>query len=330
MRDVTIELPSPGITTLRAVKHLLRDQRLNASVRVTSAPRHAPGPGVLRIESASVVRPVVTVLWGDELTRELSPSDLEVALSREIWADAASPEPWRMTAEPLLELARIGAPDRERPWVLVAPGVTTAAQYVEQVTGLQEPQLHFLGTGAADGTRAAVRWLPRRKVVRALLGQVDAVIAPTGPLAWDALRAGVPVFTPESAGGVPWELAMCRLKRTVPAVLINDGAFWRKLAADLLRGADDARWGTVAWVLHARERAAPQPAVPLLGFKLTTVKRKFRKLKRDPAAFWADSSVARLYRGASALGADLRRSYLRPPHSHASSNAQGRDERHDE
>src|SRR5262245_36033165 len=114
MAGLTIELPSPGITTLRAVQHLLREQRLNASVRVTGAPRHAPKPGVLRIESASVVRPVVTVLWGDELARELSASDLSVALSREIWADDTSPEPWRMTAQPLPERECIGAPDRKR------------------------------------------------------------------------------------------------------------------------------------------------------------------------------------------------------------------------
>jgi hypothetical protein len=293
MPGLTIELPSPNVTTLRAVERLLREPRLKARVRVTRAPRQVPKPGVLRIESASVVRPVLTVLWGDEPMSEAVAGDVRMALSREIWTDDAAPEAWRITAAPLPERARLfGAPDPRRPWVLVAPGSRVSPAQVAQLTGSPNAQLHFVGLASATREDGAVCWLPRRSVLCALLGNVEAVLASPGPLAWDAERAGVPVFQVSPEAGVPAELVARRLTRTVPTALVGDPLFWQRLATDVLGDPDSMQWGTVAWLLRAREqtkehRRDSHPS------KLANAKRKLRKLRRDPAGFWADSWLAR-------------------------------------
>lgn len=291
-RGLTIELPSPSVATLRAVEALLREPRLKAKLRVIRAPRTAPSSGVLRIESASLVRPVLTVLWGDEQALEHSPEDARVALSREIWADDAAPEPWRVTAEPLPTRARVlGRPDRDRPWVLMAPSVRMTPAQAAALTGAEDCQLHFIGLAAPSGPGRPVCWLPQRRAISALLGKVDAVIAPPGPLAWDAERAGVPVFQPPARDSLPTELMDRRLTRTVPATLVGDANFWRRVADGLL-GGTGFEWGTAAWVLHARARAN-EPRHPSHRFKLGSARRKLGKLRRDPAAFWADSWVVR-------------------------------------
>jgi hypothetical protein len=293
MPGLTIELPSPNVTTLRAVERLLREPRLKARVRVTRAPSHAPSAGVLRIESASVVRPVLTVLWGDEPISEAVPGDVRMALSREIWTDHAAPEAWRITAAPLPDRGRLyGTPDPRRPWVLVAPGLRVSSTQVAELTRAHDAQLHFVGLASATRENGAVCWLPRRSVLSALLGNVEAVLAPPGPLAWDAERAGVPVFQVGAEPGVPAELVARRLTRTVPTALVADPRFWQRLATDVLGDAGSSQWGTVAWLLHAREQAKEhrRESHP---FKLASAKRKLRKLRRDPAAFWADSWLVR-------------------------------------
>lgn len=293
MRRLTIEVTAPGLVTMRAVKELLREPRLKANLRLNLTPRAQPGAGVLRIESASVVRPVLSVLWGDEQQREPAASDIRVALSQEIWADGKNHEPWRVTAAPMPERSKLlGQPDLSRPWVLVAAGVTLSPEQVAAVTGIREPQLHFLGFGPASGNDRAVRWLPKRAVVSALLGNVDAVVAPPGPLAWDAARAGVPVFHPTFAPRMPPGLATRRLTRLVPTALVGDSAFWRGLAADLLTDAPSSPWGTAAWMLEGRARATHRAHGQSVS-KLTTATRKLRKLRNDPVAFWNDSWFVR-------------------------------------
>jgi hypothetical protein len=218
---------------------------------------------------------------------------MRMALSREIWTDHAAPEAWRITAAPLPERARLfGTPDPRRPWVLVAPGVRVSPAQVAQLTGSHDAQLHFVGLASATRHNGAVCWLPRRAVLCALLGNVEAVLAPRGPLAWDAERAGVPVFEVGANPGVPAELAVRRLTRTVPTALVADPLFWRRLATDLLGDAESMQWGTVAWLLRARAQIKEQRRESH-PFKLASAGRKLRKLRRDPAAFWADSWLAR-------------------------------------
>lgn len=289
MTPLTIELPSPCIASLRAAQYLVREAR-GIRVRFAPEPTAPPEQGVLRIETASVVCPVLTVAWAGEHASEISDRDVNMALSREVWAHDAGSEMWQLTAAPLPAFARVGAPDFDRPWVLLATESASNADRIEGTTGLPDAQVHFIGAASASAFRKPVCWLPTRRVVRSLLGQVDAVVAPWGPLAWDAVRAGVPCFVPDSPTGVPHELAASRLAKTVSAPLAKQGPFWRSLAQDILRGRDTAPWGTVTWLQRARARAtaAHDDAQP---FNLETMTRKFRKLQRDPRAFLADSKI---------------------------------------
>ncbi len=290
MHWVTIEFGSWGLTTLGIARRLMREPQLRARLRLADTPEQAPGPGVLRIESASLVRPLVTVLWGDEPAHEPSAEDLCVALSREVWSDVQTPESWRLTAGPLPRGLRLGETDPDRPWVLIAPGVATTLAQVEALSKLQDAQLHVLGMSSPKDDRHVVRWLPRRRVICSLLGQVDAVIAPPGPLAWDAARVGVPVFDPASAPGLPPELAARRLARTVPAALVGDPGFWEQLARDVSSGVRSPRWGTIRWLLQAREKPRTVANTKFSG--PSNLNRKLGKLRRDPRAFWSDSWLA--------------------------------------
>ncbi len=286
---------SPPI--VKAASFLLRDSRLSCSVRFVRRPETAPSADVLRLEPGSMVRPLISVLWGGDSLAE--PTHRSIGLTRAIWFEGRSSADWQSPGELLTRRSFYGTPDRERPWVLVAPGLRVESTDLEHATGLSNPQLHLLRPRQAARHRQAVYWWPSGKVLASLLGRVDAVVAPNGPLAWDAQRVGAPYFEPAAGEGVPAELANRRLARLVPETLVGDGAFWDGLVAQLLDESWVTQWGTKHWLLLARDRAPVRPG----GLR---IRRKLRKLRRDPAAFVQDSKWFKLLtsgntRGATAL-----------------------------
>jgi hypothetical protein len=283
--ELTVWTPAVG----RAVAYLMQDRRLALSFRVVRKGLKFPEGRVLRIERGSLVRPVLTVLWGrDELAGSVQ-RDIALALNPVVWSDHSEVEHWRLLGRPLPDHRCLGTPDPSRPWVLVAPGIRANPRAIETATGLHDPQLHFLGAGQVL-SRGAVRWLATRNTVASLLGHADAVFTPEGPLAWDAARAGVPVAISPGRHSVPAELAQRRLSRTVPALLSGDRTFWVTLATSLLEGDALAPWGTADWLRQAHERRPAIPSQPRWKLKLL-------KLRRDPRAFWADSWLVRELRG---------------------------------
>lgn len=288
-----VELGALKPELLRIARFLGSDPRVEISTRRVRAPHALPQGRVLRLEAASCVAPLVSVLWGEEplgsrsSAREVA--DAALGVSRACWVTTHEPELWYRTSRPLPERARLGAPAKDRPWVLVAPQLRVDAPALSELTGLHQAQPHFLRLTRAARQQRGVAWLPTRSVLASLLGHVDAVVAASGPLAWDALRAGTPVFAPVTDAGASAEASRQRLARIVPAQLVGSREFWRSLVSQLLDGSFASEWGTGAWLLQARSRTArkanPSP--------WEHAQRRLLKLRRDPEAFWADSKLIR-------------------------------------
>lgn len=228
------------------------------------------------------------VLEDDEHARAAS-----VGLNAAIFTTGRPGYEWSGRGRPLPPRACFGTPDWSRPWVLVAPGVRVNGRALQELAGLSNPQLHFLGPSAYSGKYSGVWWLPSPSVVLSLLGRATSVLAPRGPLAWDAARLGVPVFDPEPTPRLPLRVVERRLARVVPAVLAADASFWKTLGAQLAAAEVVNGWGTIPWLLQARQcRLLPSAAL----FGAGHLRRKLQKLQRDPSAFWGDSLVARYVR----------------------------------
>jgi hypothetical protein len=247
---------------------------------------------VLRIESGSRVEPILTLLYGQErhVDDEEQARAARLGLNAAVFTAGRPGYEWSGRGNPLPARACVGAPDPSRPWVLVAPGVRVDERAVESLAGLHKPQLHFLGLPAYSRKLSSVWWLPSPGVVLSLLGRASSVLAPPGPLAWDAARLGVPVIDAEAKPRLSPSVVDRRLARVVPAALVSDGGFWRALVAQLAEPDDAAEWGTIAWLLQAREERQRMPAGLFGAARLS---RKLLKLRRDPRRFWADSAVAR-------------------------------------
>jgi hypothetical protein len=284
-RPLVLELGDLNASVIRAAAFLLRDRRIAWSVRIVASPQELPGSNVLRLEAGSMVRPLVTVVWGGDGAMSTA-TQKSLALTQAVWFEANPNERWKRSSAPLPERSFYGTPDQERPWVLLAPGLRVDSTALEHTTGLSNPQLHLLRPRQAVSHRHAVYWWPSRSVLASLLGHVDAVVAPNGPLAWDALRIGAPHFAISERGGVSPELADRRLARLVPETLVQDRAFWQSLVTQMLDGTSSSRWGTTHWLHLARERAHLRS-----GNGGLRIARKLRKLKRDPVAFFNDSKV---------------------------------------
>jgi hypothetical protein len=291
---LTLELGGVDAPLLRAALLLHRDPRLRVKLRLVASPTRLPASGVLRIELGSSVHPLVTVLWGDEPADPSTAGQSEQAAlgaSAACWSTANRHESWYRIARSLPDWTRIGKPAARQPWVLLAPGAGVDAEQVKRLTGLPNAQLHFLSPFGATPARGDVIWWGTRDVLESLLGHVDAVVAPNGPLAWDAQRIGTPVFDPGTSAGVPLNLGLLRLARLVPQELVADAEFWRVLASGLLHGFAASDWGTLPWLRLARARSLKQMANPAVSQR---IRRKLLKLRRDPLGFWADSKLAKL------------------------------------
>lgn len=242
-------------------------------------------PGVLRLERASLVSPAVSVL-AHPATH--CPASEALGRSEAAWtAPDGRFEPWRLRAAPLPAL-HWGRPDPQRGWALVA---RTALRHREAIVAQAEAlglQLHVMGAAPRWRGTGAVCWGTGPRGLASLLGRVDVVFAPPGPLAWDALRAGARVIDPSPPGTSHARLAGHRLANVVPPALVGDAAFWRALMGDAREPETPrAPWGTRAWFEAAQARLGK--ASPSQRNRVERTKRKLMKLRRDPHAFFADS-----------------------------------------
>jgi hypothetical protein len=299
--QLTLELGGLHPVLLRAALVLHRDPRLRVTTRLVRSSYSMPDARVLRLELGSVVRPLVTVLWNDgsEANECELAKDAAAGASRACWYATNGNETWQRLATPLPNQARIGTPAIHRPWVLVAPEIRVHPRRLEDVTGMLHAQAHRLRLTRTSLGDDGVVWLPSRRAIESLLGHVDAVLAPSGPLAWDAARANVPVFAAEGSKGTPPDLTACRLARVVPEQLASDEEFWRGLVADILNGSGAVAWGTRNWLRLAHSRPLPQAVKPS---RPSPFRRKLRKLRRNPHGFWADSKLANLAKNAGFRG----------------------------
>ncbi len=289
---ITVQVVSLHPAVLRAATFLRNHPRLRVNVIARSGATTLPSDGVLRIEPGSRLEPVLTLLWGGykapaaEVQRSA-----RVGLSAAVLNRGPTGYEWSGRARPLPSRSRFGFPDESRPWVLVAPHARVSRDRIAALTGLSDPQLHYLSPRPAAIVAGSVCWLPTRHVLLSLLGRVHAVVASQGPLAWDAARLGVPVFEPEPVRALSAASVERRLSSMVPAKLLGDREFWECIGSQLADGASD--WGTVAWTLRARG-AHPKP----VGLLASAWPRKLLKLRRDPVGFWSDSKVLKRFKSA--------------------------------
>lgn len=253
-----IEVELGCTSALKAAAWLKSDLRVHAVLRPLQDATAPPRGPVLRLEAASAAFGALTLLWGNELPASDDALFREAALgrSRAVWSDGLVYDTWRATARPLPARPLKGKPDPARPWLLFerAHAPPAMAQLV-QPASLSPPQAH-LWLRSREHWRPgfdSVVWQSTRKTLRSLLGHVDGVVASNGPLAWDATRLGLPVV--ELAGvGPPPELAAMRLARIVPASLVGDRRFWRRIVSDLVLERGAGSWSTSEWLRQARER----------------------------------------------------------------------------
>jgi hypothetical protein len=294
-QPVTVQVSPLSPASLRAASALRAHPRLRVQIAPSRFASVDPRGRVLRIEPGSRLEPVLTLLWGAHrpVEPEMLRREARLGLSAAILSGGPSGYEWSGRARPLPSRACIGTPDPERPWVLVAPHAQVDGATVAAATGLTDPQLHYLTPRQISMESSPVCWLPTRSVLLSLLGRVHAVVASQGPLAWDAARIGVPVIEPEPVRALPAARVERRLSCMMPSRLLDDDGFWKSIGDQLAFGVEPDDWGTTAWTLRARDTLPSRPGQLMAG----TWQRKLLKLKRDPAAFWADSKVLKRFIG---------------------------------
>lgn len=290
--SLVIEVSPRNVSALRAAWALRSNPGLNASIRAIDAPHALPSGRVLRIESGSRVEPMLTLLYGAEraVDDDEHQRAVRVGLNAAVFTTGRPGYEWSDRGRMLPARACLGIPDSSRPWVLVAPGVRVDERVREQLARLSNPQLHFLGPSTHSRSFSGVWWLPTPKVVLSLLGRVSAVLSAPGPLAWDAARLGVPVIEASRTWPLSAHVVDRRLAHIVPATLASHASFWKVLGAQLAETEATGEWGTIAWLLRAREGSALPATTFIDGARF---KRKLLKLRRSPASFWDDSALKR-------------------------------------
>src|SRR5688572_27095301 len=98
-RQLVLELGGMSAPILRAAAFLLRDSRISCTVRTISSPRELPCADVLRLELGSMMRPLLTVLWGGDQARSAS-SQTSLGLSQAVWFEDNPNERWRRASAP--------------------------------------------------------------------------------------------------------------------------------------------------------------------------------------------------------------------------------------
>lgn len=241
---------------------------------------HHPDPDI-RIAPASLVRPAVQV----QLRATLADSDLgaratALALSTAAWDGGDEFELWRVLGRPLSRTPPSGTPDTSRPWVVVPPDhAVDLATVINQHPALNNCQLHTYGR--AKSAAGPVCWPATPRAIWSLLGSASAVVAPPGPLSYDAYRLGLPVLAPET----PHPLRPPPRFDAGLACLASDSllesAEFSDAVVECARNGTAAAWCTPEWIRLERGERRPQ--------RLDALKRKAHKLQRNPAQFFADS-----------------------------------------
>jgi hypothetical protein len=176
----------------------------------------------------------------------------------------------------------VGTPDHSLEWLVT---VASAARGVASRSAFSRFQLHVIGF-SRRAARDSVMW-PSAYRVAFVLGHAAIVIAPPGPLAFDAIRFRIPVLQPATCEPYPDALLDERLPGLVPASLLDCESLWRHVAAQTRRVAQGQRpepLCTPEWLLHGRALvASAQPR------HFDRTRRRIRKLWREPARFFAES-----------------------------------------
>jgi hypothetical protein len=140
------------------------------------------------------------------------------------------------------------------------------------------------GTPATELSAAELGLEMPPALVLARLAAAAHVVAPPGPLAWDAFRLGLAV----DSGGLP--LDVDALADLLPPVLSLDADFWRRLVerfASQLGSPSPVAPMLDAMAIRAARDSWPPPSAS--GKARSAMARKALKLIRDPRRFLVDS-----------------------------------------
>ena len=133
-------------------------------------------------------------------------------------------------------------------------------------------------------------WPAQRSLIAPVLGRASLVMDRSGPLAWDAQRAGIPVEEPTTGGSL-------KLAGLVPETLLGEPELWQYVV-DVIRrfqdGVTPPPLMTEHWVTCGRDLA--REAMKRPGSGIERARRRYDKLWRDPDAFLRDSRFAALRR----------------------------------
>jgi hypothetical protein len=269
--------------TMAAALRLKRCWEGRTSIRVgTVVSPTTPNADQVVIGRASVIRRALFVRWAAPYSGDEAARATELALSSAAWDGMDGYEPWRALSKPLPRAVHSGAPDLARDWVLIAPGIA-AVPNSDVIARLERHLLEF----PRRRESGSVSWWPSPRVAAYLLGRVVAVVAPMGPLAFDALRAGVPVWDPDTLEPSLAPSIDQRLAGLVPPSLIQSELFWRHIVEQtraVAEGASPIPLCTPEWIALGRDFQDKREK-SALGH----TRRKLRKLWRDPQRFLLDS-----------------------------------------
>ncbi len=278
----------------------------------------------LRIHLASKIRDLVSVTSRDSDKQAAGMKRATaLGLSALAWDGDDGWEAWENLGAPLLATPIAGSPDYEKRWLLVdggfhecgpaEPGHQGRETVLDEVTW----QVHYLGEkkDAKRGGVDCVVWKDAPLTNGQLLGKANAVVGGVdSPLAWDAWRAGIDVLSPSSPTAISSRNRAYvtlepprphpRLVHLVPQEQTGHWEFWKNMVSTW-NGAEDPVQAIAGYTLYGQVEAGAEPGYPEDSddprpeptfFNL--LKRRLKKMKRDPKAFCEDSKY-RLLRGLS-------------------------------
>ncbi len=269
----------------RAARELLRAWEAQPDCRATIRLGRAssPGPGVV-IEPGSLVTSSLVIGFDVPFSGEAAEDAAELALTTAAWDTLEGAEGWRRLSAPIGRRALRGRPDFDRPWAVAWGG--GGDRPASPPEGMQ---LHVVG-GLVPPGRVAVWWPAQRTVTAAVLGRVALVLDRSGPLAWDAQRAGIPLADPPAD-------RPSKLAGLVPETLLGEPELWQHVVEVIRRVQDGAApppLMTERWVTRGRDRA--REAMQRPASRIERARRRYDKLWRDPDAFLRDSRFVALRR----------------------------------
>ena len=236
------------------------------------------------IEPGSLVTSSLVIGFEVPFSGDAAEEAAELALTTAAWDTLEGVEIWRRLSAPIGGRPLRGRPDFYRPWVLAWGG--GGARPASPPEGMQQ---HVVG-GLVPPSGEAVWWPAQRAVIAAVLGRASLVLDRSGPLAWDALRAGIPVEEPTAGGSL-------KLAGLVPETLLGEPELWRHVV-DVIRRVQDGvappPLMTEHWVTRGRDLA--REAMNRPASRIEHARRRYDKLWRDPDAFLRDSRFAALRR----------------------------------